>query len=154
MSSVTRHNVCLELSFNDPLAHADLDDPNKTDTYVIAALQDLQQRQKHRILITAVRSDHDDDSCLGADAHAFGKSVDLWHADWATVGDDKIVDVITALLNNPYVWSVGLGGSAAQYLQKFQALAAKIDSRLIVFQDNGSDHVHFQIGNANGEGMR
>jgi hypothetical protein len=144
----------LELAFNDPLAHADLDDPDKTDTFVIAALLDLQQRQKHRILITAVRSDHSDDSCLGADAHAFGKSVDCYHADWATVGDDKIVDVITALIYNPYVWSIGLGGFPAQYLQRFQELAAKVDDRIIVFQDNGEDHVHFQVGNEHGEGMR
>lgn len=149
MSLAARQSLCNLLSFEDNAAKGDLMDVNRTSTFLVALLEDLVLKAAHPILITAIRSDHHDDSGLGHFGHSGGWAADLWHADWEKVGDEKIRDVIVALIANPYCWSIGLAG----YAQKFANLSSP-DPRVVIFLDDGADHVHCQAGNANGSGRR
>lgn len=154
MSTSTREALVARLHFNDSQARADLLDEHVTDTLLIQMLDDVADRCKHPILITAVRRDHGLDSYLGRWGHvpigALTASVDCYIADWATVGDAKIVDLALAALASPYVWSIGFGGDAYTYCRGLLST----DPRVVVFQDNGSDHMHLQAGNGHGSGHR
>lgn len=149
MSLQTRQGVANLLTFNDEQARLDLLDPEVTNTWLIALLADVIERSLHPLLVTAVCRDHSNDG--SGHSHHEGWAVDLWHANWMTIGDERILDVLIACADSPYVWTIGLGGKAQQY---FSAVSrACHDRRQVVFMDDGEDHVHLQAGNTAGEGM-
>jgi len=150
MSLAFRTALVARLHFNDEQAKADLLNENLTNTLLIQMIDDIERRAKLPLLITAVRSDHGYDGYLGGWAHSDGGSVDLWHANWATIGDEHIRDVAAATLASPYAWSMGYGGSAQTYC----ASIISKDPRFIIFGDDKQDHLHAQCGNSNGSGHR
>lgn len=154
MSDAVRENLAVKLQFADAAGRNDILDPAMTDTWLVALLQDLSNRCVDPILVTSVRSDHADDSALGEHGHARGWAADLWIADWKSVGDARITDLLIAIAACPYVWTVGLGGMAREYDTPTSAIAWPVDGKFVVFDDNDQDHVHVQAGNGAGEGKR
>lgn len=123
---------------------SDLLDPAKTNTWLVEFLLKLLDTAKHPILITALNTDHRPGTHHGA-----GRGVDLWHADWAAVGDDKIVEVMSAAgkiaaTGKPTLVEVGLSGDAA----KFQTYVTWPPDCYVFVEDWGqsNEHVHFAVG--------
>jgi hypothetical protein len=123
---------------------ADLLDPNLTDTWLVEFLIELLDTQAHPILITALNTDHDPGTY-----HELGRGVDLWHADWETVGDAAIVDVLDAAAiigteGSPALVEAGLSGTAADYVD-YVAWPMTTDVFVESYGDE-NEHVHFAIG--------
>ena len=123
---------------------ADLLDPEKTNTWLVEFLLKLLDAQDHPILITALNTDHDPGT-----HHEAGRGVDLWNADWASVGDDKIVDVMhaagkIAATGQPTLVEVGLSGTAAYYV----TYVTWPPTCAVFIEDYGfnNEHVHFAVG--------
>lgn len=159
MSQEARDALALRLKYSpaSPRAEEDIHSTAQTDTTVIAMLEDLVDRCPRSILITCGRRDHSDDTSLGSHGHwgtenGPGFAVDLWNADYPLIGDEGVEDVIDALIANPWCWSIGLAGFAQRYFDhaKFKAT----DPKLVIFLDDGADHVHAQSCNVNGSGKR
>jgi hypothetical protein len=129
------------LFFQDATQSSDLLDPNVTQTDLIALLQYLVEKGYH-IEITAVKSDHSDDSGLGEHSHFNGWCVDCWPLASATAGDymDAITDAFQAFLRDvaaaPHLYQIGLAGEAAAFTDNFTAAGPT------AFHDDGADHVH------------
>jgi hypothetical protein len=124
---------------------ADLLDPELTNTWLVEFLLKLLDAQEHPILITAVRTDH----APGTFHNPPGRGVDLWHADWSSVGDEKIVDVMQAAGHiaasyAPTLVEVGLSGTAA-YFESYVTWPPTCD---VFIESYGEDneHVHFAVG--------
>jgi hypothetical protein len=127
------------LIFTDGTQKTDLLDPTKTQTELIAFLVHLTQYGWFQV--TAVRTDHSDDSALGVDCHANGYCIDGWPLETESPGDflDPDSDLFTGFLKkalgSPFLLNIGLGGSA--YTEKNMVTLAGYG-----FQDDGQDHVH------------
>lgn len=132
MSIETREWVANNVDFNPGVLASDLTNTAKTSTYLIGMLQELIPAAGHKLLLTSINTDHSPGT-----NHERGKATDLWHADWATVGDEKITDVMKALTQNEFVTVVGLGGVAKQYRSY-----VTWPSRITVFDDDDEDHLH------------
>jgi hypothetical protein len=135
------------------LAHhsqrADLLDPELTNTWLVEFLLRLLDAQDHPLLITAVRTDH----TPGTYHNPPGRGVDLWHADWASVGDERIVDVmhaagIVAASGEPTLVEVGLSGTAAYYIT-YVTWPAGCDVFIESYGDD-NEHLHFAVGTPHG----
>jgi hypothetical protein len=150
VSLTTRQELVAAVQCANPSDISDLLNPQKTNTYLIALLSDLKGRCGHPLLITAVNTDHHPDG--NGHGHSKGWAADLWNGDYGKVGDDKVFDIIKALVVNPYCWTIGLAGKAQQYAEASHSLVT--DKRQIIFLDEGLDHVHVQAGNMYGEGIR
>jgi hypothetical protein len=121
---------------------SDLLDESKSNTWLVEFLRRLLDEQEHTILVTALNSDHDP----GTYHNDAGRAVDLWIADWQTVGDEEIVDVLVAAgkiaaTSSPTLVEVGLAGPAAQF-ETWVTWPAGCD----VFIEDAADHVHFAVG--------
>lgn len=149
MSKETREEVANALAYkNEPVQKADLLDPTITSTYLIAILQDAIPRAKHKILVTAICSDHHND---GPNGHAGGYCIDIWNADWQTFGDHGVVDVIQACVDSKYCWSIGLAGVAQQWAHEVKWPPGPF----YWFMDAGADHIHVAAkSQSGGPGMR
>lgn len=132
MSIETREWVANQVDYNPGVQRSDLTDVTKTSTYLIAMLQELIPAAGHKLLLTSINTDHKPGT-----NHEKGLATDLWHADWATVGDEKITDVMKALSQNELITVVGLAGVAQQY-RSYVTWPA----RITVFDDDGEDHLH------------
>jgi hypothetical protein len=110
------------LSFQDDSQKTDLLDPSLTQTELIAALQHLLE-QGWPIQVTAVRSDHHDDTALDATppyvgTHAHGWAIDMWPMDptapsqYLDAGDARFAKFLTDCSHVPYYLQTGLGGTA------------------------------------------
>ena len=77
MSLQARQDLVNKLVFQRDSEKSDLMDPNMTQTTLIALLLDLVNKG-HHIEITAIRTDHSDDSSLGLHCHHNGYCADLW----------------------------------------------------------------------------
>lgn len=139
------------LIFQDGTQSVDLLDENSTQTYLIAMLAHLVFEKGWPMEITAVRSDHHDDSGLapGPDhigTHARGWAVDLWPLnsrtaqDYTDAADARFARFCLDVANGPYLHQIGLAGSA-------WTPANVTASGPTVFQDDGSDHVHVGVTN-------
>jgi hypothetical protein len=147
MSIETRQKLAddprLVLSNNSQ--YTDILDTSKTNTWLIEFLVRLLDECPRPILITALNSDHS----AGTYHNPPGQAVDCWHADWATVGDDKIVEVMSAAgkigrSGQPTLLEVGLSGDAALY----QTYVTWPDSADVFVEDYGHDneHIHLAVG--------
>lgn len=133
-TSPTREAVVKKLTLQRDSQRTDLLDVNRTNTWLIQALMELLNGPRP-ILITAVRADHSPGSL-----HGEGLACDLWHADWASVGDQKITDVMKTISGITCVRSVGLAGGAKNY-----KTWVTWPSWQSVFNDNDVDHIHIGV---------
>jgi hypothetical protein len=147
MSTEARQYVARNAILQNPLyQNADLTtlhEDGGVDTNVIAVLERLL-RAGWYVEITSIRRDHGDDSSCGPDSHHAGMAVDLYPLSsrsagaWADPFTDLFDGFLKALVSCPEVKNVGLGGDA--YSEERLALLGDKG-----FQDNGSDHIHFQV---------
>ena len=155
MSLLARKSLIDRCQFLDDAAKADILDPTRTNTWLIAALLDVAP-----CLITSVRSDHSDDSLIGAHGHARGWAADIW-----SISAEPIEKLLARVAGSLHIWTVGLGGASIPFLQPADSFATirpfeqtpfrwPTDNRFVLFRDNSTDHVHIQAGNAYGEGLR
>ena len=115
-----------------------------TNTDLIALLLDAVAAAKQLsayVLLTSVRTDHSDDSALGAHSHAHGYCADTWLL--ATKNDGDYIDAsapifgswLAAIRRSPWLYQIGLAGSAATSVNL--SICAPYG-----FTDDGDDHVH------------
>lgn len=132
-SQAQRNELVNKVRFTNPSQKSDLLNANLTEPNLILAL--LHEVHKgRRILITSVRSDHDDDSGLGPHGHARGFSADIWPENEAVL-PAFLQDMCS---DNPWVTRVGRGGAAQR--------CAVNPHDIIMFDDNLTDHIHLQTG--------
>jgi hypothetical protein len=145
MSQATRDALVQKLVFQDISQKTDLQNPAITQTGLIEMLMYLVQKG-HHMEITAVKSDHHNDSALGLYCHFNGYCVDLWPLASVTPGDyldatnPYFQTFLKDVASSPVLYQIGLAGSA---VTRANILAAGIT----YFQDDGGDHVH--IGTVN-----
>ncbi|GAC1546179.1 MAG: hypothetical protein NVS2B17_29230 [Candidatus Velthaea sp.] len=119
----------------------DLLNANLTQDALIALLTDLCITRRYAIEITAVRSDHHDDSDLGEHCHARGWCVDLWPLRSPKAGDymDETTHDFRQFLRDvaasPHLYQIGLAGAADN-------LACRIAAGSSCYRDDGGDHIH------------
>lgn len=132
MSLEARNALVNRLSFIDGQARADLLDPNMTNTWVIAALTEFNNRYKGAVTITAVRSDHGFDSS-SPHSHASGDAWDMSVDDWK-----QALTVLCEMSKETpcLIYEVGKGGIAQQ-----NDPGGWPDS-FDIFEDNDQNHIH------------
>lgn len=119
---------------------SDLLDPAITQTYLIALLTALVEKD-HILEFTAVKSDHHDDSALGEHCHFNGYCADLWPlasekaGDYLDANDPRFQAFLRDVDASTWLYQVGLAGSA---WTSENAVAAGGK----VFHDDGADHIH------------
>jgi len=132
------------LVFQRASQRSDLLDPNMIQTQVIAMLIYLTEHLGYDIEITALRSDHHDDSDLspnGVGTHAHGWGVDCWPLSDDNPGNYMVQDThpfrqfLWDAAHGPFLLQIGLGGAA--YNQGDIEAAGST-----AFEDSASDHVH------------
>ena len=140
MSMQARVQLCERLVFTAPTQRTDLLDFNLTNTDLIALLQTATDHGEV-LGITAVRTDHSDDSALGFYCHAHGFCADLWPmnsrtpGDWMDANDPRFAQWLQRVAASLYLHQIGLAGTA--WTQ------ANVDAAgPTVFHDDGADHVH------------
>jgi hypothetical protein len=133
------------LTFQVDSQKTDLLDTSLTQTELIAALQHLLA-QGWPLTITAVRSDHHDDTGLDATppyvgTHAHGWAVDLWpndpndRASYLDAEDPSFAKFLTDVSHVPYYMQTGLAGTANTPINQVAAGGGW-------FGDTGADHIH------------
>jgi hypothetical protein len=141
VSQQARNDLVNRLVFQSGTERGDLLDPNRTQTQLVALLLDLAKNKGWHIEITAVRTDHHNDSALGLHCHANGYAADCWPLASATPGnyldasDDRFRRFLQDAASSAWIFQIGLAGSA--YTSANMAAAGPT-----AFQDDGADHVH------------
>jgi hypothetical protein len=134
-------NACV---VRDANAIVDLLEPARTRTELVALLLDAAHAAralKRYVLVTSVRSDHNDDSTLGKHSHANGWCADLWLLQTKADGDYEPGDSemfalwLTALHRSPWCYQIGLAGECVT--PHNQSILGSLG-----FVDSGADHVH------------
>ena len=145
MSSATRQKLVndVRLVLSKESQKTDLLDSSKTSTWLVEFLMRLIEGPRP-ILVTALNSDH----APGTLHNPPGRAVDCWHADWATVGDDKIVQVMPTAAAigatyEPALVEVGLSGTAAYYKTYVTWPTTNV---FVEDYAKSNEHVHFAIG--------
>jgi hypothetical protein len=139
MSLDARKELVSRLVFQNPSQRADLLDPERTQTALIALLLDVTRHWN--LEITAVRSDHHDDSALGEHCHAKGWCVDCWPLRTPKAGmyldadEPQFLDFLRACAAAGHLHQIGLAGSA-------DIPACHSAAGLTSFSDSGPDHIH------------
>jgi hypothetical protein len=144
MSQQTRQWVCDRLVFQDDTQQSDLLNENLTQTNLIALLEQLLKLGAH-IEVTAVRSDHHDDSNLAQPpyigTHAHGWAIDLWPlidstpGNYVDAGTETFRDFLTECARLDGLFQIGLAGSA-------DTPENHVSAGPTCFSDDGADHVH------------
>ncbi len=139
MSLQARQNLVARLVFQKESQRNDLLDIHATETSLIALLLELS---KHFTLeVTAVRSDHRDDSDLGEHCHANGYCADVWPlrsstpGDWMDPTEHSFQLFLTIAAGASWIHQIGLAGTADTGMNR---LAAGVTC----FEDEGADHIH------------
>jgi hypothetical protein len=128
------------LIFQDESQQTDLLDIQKTKTELIALLLDIVNAG-FILEITAVKSDHHDDSALGEHCHFNGFCADLWPlnsnnpGDYMDASDPRFRKFLSTAAASVWLYQIGLAGSADTPANKEAAGST-------VFDDDGADHVH------------
>lgn len=124
----------------------DLENIQYTQTGLIAALTWLCIEKNYPIEITAIKSDHHDDSALGEHCHFNGYCADLWPlnsqnpGDYMDASDGRFVIFLRDLAACPFLYQIGLAGSADTPTNQSAA-------GVTCFSDSGDDHVHLGVQN-------
>lgn len=146
MSQEARDRLCGALVFQHDSQRSDLESVGLTSTYLIGLLTYLVFQRGWPIEITAVRTDHHDDSGLAPapehiGTHARGWAVDCWplyakiEADYIDAGNPRFQRFLQDCAQAPFLKQIGLGGSA--YTPHNVTAAGDT-----VFQDSVADHIH------------
>lgn len=125
-----------KLSFTDETQESDLLNPDLTNTWLIQMLSTLLEDSLEPIMITAVRSDHPTSDSSWS--HSGGLAVDCYPKNWQGREQEAVVNVFRALVKNPYLWAVGLGGIT----QQWQTYVTWPTENFVIFEDNAADHLH------------
>lgn len=139
MSIQARQTLVKKLIFQRDSQRADLLDPQKTKTQLIALLTEITKF--YPLEITAVRSDHHDDSEKGEHCHANGYAVDCWPLrsnqaeDYAQAESGTMSSFLRYAAASPWLHQIGLGGSADTETNRGWAGPT-------CFEDSNEDHVH------------
>ncbi|HTD36626.1 MAG TPA: hypothetical protein VK669_03845 [Candidatus Limnocylindrales bacterium] len=157
MPSMTaiRQNVSTRVTVKDPVAKGDLLDPARTHDNLVLALDEMTAPAPdglgHKLFLSAVYSDHCDDSNLGPHGHHPGHNpgwaIDVATVDGIDVGDNhQTRQLIRDLLACEKVTKVGTLPAVANRAD-LQAVANATSKAL--FEDAGTGpHVHFQSSEA------
>ena len=129
------------LFFQDDTQSSDLLDPAITQNSLIELLSEVIGFGYH-LEITAVKTDHHDDSGLGLHSHFNGYCADLWPLTGPTAG--AYIDAgtltfqgfLTNVASCPNLYQIGLVGDGADSPVNFKAAGPT------AFQDDGGPHVH------------
>jgi len=142
-----RQAVTNAVHIQNAIAFNDLLDFSKTQTDLIAllaraALPASDGGLGFDVLLTAINSDHHDDSCLGIHTHHSGYAVDIGTVNGVDIGDNPQTLLFCQAMagNNKWVVKVGLGGPASAFMQQLSISFPQT----IVFVDNQQPHVHLQ----------
>jgi hypothetical protein len=141
MSLAARAELCAKLIFQDESQKSDLMNPEVTQTQLIALLLDIVGKG-HTLEITAVKSDHHDDSALGLHCHFNGYAADCWPLNTYTPGDymdagtHDFRQFLVDASQSQWLFQIGLAGSADTPANHTAAGAT-------CFSDDGGDHIHF-----------
>jgi hypothetical protein len=125
--------------FQEESQREDLLNEHLTQTNLIELLSELVK--DHHFVITAVRSDHHDDSDLGYHCHANGFCVDCWPlesaspTDYAPAQGEKMDSFLKDVARSPVLWQIGLAGSGDTAHNQFI-------SGPTCYSDDGGDHIH------------
>lgn len=150
MSLQTRQLVANALIYQNPaLQKFQLTAKNEHGGYIvhtnmIQLLHDILFVFKAPFLVTAIKTDHHDDSCLGAHSHFAGKCIDGWFlsglgpTDYMMPDDASFAIWLKQIAHHPLTYSIGLGGSA--YTPPLRLACAPIG-----FEDSGEDHIHLAV---------
>jgi hypothetical protein len=139
VSIAAREALCNRLVFQRDSQRSDLMDPNLTQTGLIALLLDVTAGTTWEV--TAVRSDHHDDSALGEHTHANGYCLDGWPLNSKTPGDYMNANTLVfdkalrAASGSAWLYQIGLAGSA-------WSDEAVQNAGPTAFHDDGADHIH------------
>ena len=129
------------LIFQRDSQRLDLLDVTVTQTGLIALLQYLCIEKNHPIELTAVKTDHHDDSYLGEHCHFNGYCADLWPlsapsaGDYLAAGEGAFQSFLRDVAQAPTLFQIGLAGTAQTSYNDAAAGPT-------VFDDDGADHVH------------
>lgn len=140
MSIQARQELVNKLMFQDESQKDDLLNPEVTQTDLIQLLTDLVNKG-HHIVITAVKSDHHDDSNLGEHCHFNGWCVDCWAnasqnpTDYLAVDDPRLL---------AFIKDAGLDTDTYQIGETPDAYTARMIAAANgkVFEDDGGSHIH------------
>ncbi len=141
MSEIARQSLVSQLVLQDGSQRDDLTSPLLTRTQLIALLLELLHKG-HFLEVTAVRSDHHDDSALGLHCHANGFCVDVWPLSSATpgayldAGTHAFRQFLRDAAGSPWLYQIGLVGDGADSQANFDAAGPT------AYQDDGGAHVH------------
>ena len=144
MSLSTREYVVSRCRFTDDTQKTDLLSPDITKTELIALLVDVLASISggaYFIGVTAVKTDHHDDSALGEYTHFNGYCIDCWPFDMTTndyvpVDSDDMKNFLEAAAKSKWLFQIGLAGAA--YNPQCLVWAGST-----AFHDDGADHIHF-----------
>lgn len=136
--------------FTNDSQKSDLLNVNCVRTEVIALLIDLITKG-HILEITAIKSDHHDDSGLGKYCHAHGAAFDCWPlihrgmpgpSTWAAAESPQMITLIRDAYASKWRAQVGLAGSADNPILLAAAGFITYPENFTLFRDTGDDHVH------------
>jgi len=139
MSIDARKELVSRLVFQNPSQRADLLDPERTQTALIALLLDVTRH--FNLEITAVRSDHRDDSAEGEHCHAHGWCADVWPlrsprpGAYLDADEPEFLDFLRTCAAAEHLHQVGLAGSS-------DTPDCRAASGSTCFPDSGADHLH------------
>ena len=140
MSLAARQYLVSKLVFQHESQKQDLLNPAVTKTELIALLLDMVHAGLI-LEITAVKSDHHDDSNLGYLCHFNGFCADCWPLADSTPGnyldanDPRFQSFLRVASQSVWLHQIGLAGSAWTHANEDAAGKSS-------FQDDGGDHVH------------
>lgn len=132
-----------KMRYTSPSQKADILDPKKTNTYLIAMLQWMLDNLWTPILVLAINSDHSPSG-----QHVVGCAIDIYPANWQQGEQSTCTDMMKAASKCPFVEAVGLGGITKRWKGNvnWQNDACQV-KYFVLFDDNATDHLH--VGCAN-----
>jgi hypothetical protein len=138
----------MRLVLTRPSQYGDLVDPQMTRDELVGMLMALLGRTQSAIYVTAVRSDHHDDSGLSpgplhVGTHAYGWAIDCWPmsgpgGEFYDGSSPVFAQWLSVVAKVPNILQVGLAGSADTSANR-EVLGG------LYFSDTGADHVHIGV---------
>lgn len=148
MSQAVRESVVAKLIFQNESQRTDLLNESLTQTELIALLEYLTNKG-HHLEITAVLTDHHDDSGLNPNpphvgTHAHGWAIDCWPLNTPTPGDyvdsstHEFRQFLIDAAQGPCLYQIGLTEDAYTTININAAGPT-------VFEDDGGSHCHLGV---------
>lgn len=145
MSAETRQKLISDprLVLSKESQKSDILNTAKTNTWLIEFMLQLLKGPRP-ILVTCLNSDHKP----GTYHNPAGRGLDFWHADWAAVGDDKVLEVMQQVAKvgftyAPALLEVGLSGHAAKYKTYVTWPTSNV---FVESYEYNNEHLHVAVG--------